>query len=121
LRDSLSSVAAQVISRAHRMGATRDVSVELLVMRGTVEEALLRRQVQWAMHGGGCGGGRAAGGLGDGSGDPATAAAQGAGDEAGGGGGGAGERRKVAEADRRVERNALLLALRPVSTGAGPA
>jgi hypothetical protein len=32
----------QVVSRAHRMGATRPVTVELLVMRGTAEERLLR-------------------------------------------------------------------------------
>ncbi|KAJ7982315.1 F-box protein [Quillaja saponaria] len=31
----------QVISRAHRMGATRPIYVETLVMRGTIEEQML--------------------------------------------------------------------------------
>ncbi|KDO49062.1 hypothetical protein CISIN_1g0010982mg, partial [Citrus sinensis] len=31
----------QVISRAHRMGATRPIHVETLAMRGTVEEQML--------------------------------------------------------------------------------
>lgn len=31
----------QVISRAHRMGATRPVYVETLAMRGTIEEQML--------------------------------------------------------------------------------
>lgn len=31
----------QVISRAHRMGATRPVHVETLAMRGTIEEQML--------------------------------------------------------------------------------
>jgi len=32
----------QVISRAHRMGATRPIHVETLAMRGTVEEQMLK-------------------------------------------------------------------------------
>ncbi len=36
------SFCPQIVSRAHRMGATRKVHVELLVMRNTVEEKLLR-------------------------------------------------------------------------------
>lgn len=31
----------QVISRAHRMGATRPIHVETLAMRGTIEEQML--------------------------------------------------------------------------------
>lgn len=31
----------QVISRAHRMGATRPINVETLAMRGTIEEQML--------------------------------------------------------------------------------
>lgn len=31
----------QVISRAHRMGATRPIQVETLAMRGTIEEQML--------------------------------------------------------------------------------
>lgn len=31
----------QVVSRAHRMGATRPIHVETLAMRGTVEEQML--------------------------------------------------------------------------------
>lgn len=33
----------QVVSRAHRMGATRPIHVETLVMKGTAEEDILRR------------------------------------------------------------------------------
>ncbi|KAG6421810.1 hypothetical protein SASPL_118367 [Salvia splendens] len=36
------SVEEQVISRAHRMGATRPIHVETLAMRGTIEEQMLR-------------------------------------------------------------------------------
>lgn len=32
----------QVISRAHRMGATRPINVETLAMNGTVEEQMLK-------------------------------------------------------------------------------
>jgi SNF2 family DNA or RNA helicase len=32
----------QVVSRAHRMGATRPIHVETLAMRGTIEEQMLR-------------------------------------------------------------------------------
>lgn len=32
----------QVISRAHRMGATRPIYVETLAMRGTIEEQMLK-------------------------------------------------------------------------------
>jgi hypothetical protein len=32
----------QVISRAHRMGATRPIQVETLAMRGTIEEQMLK-------------------------------------------------------------------------------
>ncbi|KAL5730111.1 hypothetical protein ACHQM5_002978 [Ranunculus cassubicifolius] len=35
------SVEEQVISRAHRMGATRPINVETLAMRGTIEEQML--------------------------------------------------------------------------------
>lgn len=31
----------QVISRAHRMGATRPIHVETLAMRGTIEEQMV--------------------------------------------------------------------------------
>lgn len=37
----LISMEEQVISRAHRMGATRPVHVETLAMRGTIEEQML--------------------------------------------------------------------------------
>lgn len=36
------SMEEQVISRAHRMGATRPIHVETLAMRGTVEEQMLK-------------------------------------------------------------------------------
>ncbi|KAL1564338.1 F-box protein [Salvia divinorum] len=36
------SMEEQVISRAHRMGATRPIHVETLAMRGTIEEQMLR-------------------------------------------------------------------------------
>ncbi|GLC42941.1 hypothetical protein PLESTB_001816700 [Pleodorina starrii] len=36
------SLEQQVVSRAHRMGAKKDVEVETLVMRGSAEEALMR-------------------------------------------------------------------------------
>lgn len=32
----------QVISRAHRMGATRPIHVETLAMNGTIEEQMLK-------------------------------------------------------------------------------
>lgn len=35
------SMEEQVISRAHRMGATRPIHVETLAMRGTIEEQML--------------------------------------------------------------------------------
>lgn len=38
----LISMEEQVISRAHRMGATRPVHVETLAMRGTIEEQMLQ-------------------------------------------------------------------------------
>jgi len=38
----LISMEEQVISRAHRMGATRPIHVETLAMRGTVEEQMLK-------------------------------------------------------------------------------
>lgn len=37
----------QVISRAHRMGATRPVHVETLAMRGTIEEQMLEFLQVW--------------------------------------------------------------------------
>lgn len=37
----------QVISRAHRMGATRPVHVETLAMRGTIEEQMLAFLQVW--------------------------------------------------------------------------
>jgi len=37
------SLEEQVISRAHRMGATREVTVEIIAMKATYEEAMLRR------------------------------------------------------------------------------
>uniref|UniRef100_A0A804N7H0 Helicase C-terminal domain-containing protein n=2 Tax=Zea mays TaxID=4577 RepID=A0A804N7H0_MAIZE len=36
------SMEEQVISRAHRMGATRPIHVETLAMRGTIEEQMLK-------------------------------------------------------------------------------
>ena len=39
---SLISMEEQVISRAHRMGATRPINVETLAMRGTIEEQMLK-------------------------------------------------------------------------------
>lgn len=36
------SMEEQVISRAHRMGATRPIQVETLAMRGTIEEQMLK-------------------------------------------------------------------------------
>lgn len=36
------SMEEQVISRAHRMGATRPINVEILAMRGTIEEQMLK-------------------------------------------------------------------------------
>uniref|UniRef100_A0A453GN31 Uncharacterized protein n=1 Tax=Aegilops tauschii subsp. strangulata TaxID=200361 RepID=A0A453GN31_AEGTS len=36
------SMEEQVISRAHRMGATRPINVETLAMRGTIEEQMLQ-------------------------------------------------------------------------------
>lgn len=38
----LISMEEQVISRAHRMGATRPIQVETLAMRGTIEEQMLK-------------------------------------------------------------------------------
>lgn len=38
---NLISMEEQVISRAHRMGATRPIHVETLAMRGTIEEQML--------------------------------------------------------------------------------
>lgn len=38
---NLTSMEEQVISRAHRMGATRPIQVETLAMRGTIEEQML--------------------------------------------------------------------------------
>ena len=35
------SMEEQVISRAHRMGASRPINVETLAMRGTIEEQML--------------------------------------------------------------------------------
>lgn len=35
------SMEEQVVSRAHRLGATRPVTVETLAMRGTIEEQML--------------------------------------------------------------------------------
>lgn len=41
----------QVISRAHRMGATRPIFVETLAMRGTIEEQMLKLlQVRFGSH-----------------------------------------------------------------------
>lgn len=37
----------QVISRAHRMGALRDVYVEVFVVRGSVDELTVRNRDQW--------------------------------------------------------------------------
>ncbi|XP_057807863.1 F-box protein At3g54460 [Salvia miltiorrhiza] len=45
------SMEEQVISRAHRMGATRPIHVETLAMRGTIEEQMLR----FLQDGNGCG------------------------------------------------------------------
>ena len=42
LFSSLISMEEQVISRAHRMGATRPINVETLAMRGTIEEQMLK-------------------------------------------------------------------------------
>ena len=39
------SLEEQVVSRAHRMGAREEVMVEVLVMRGTLEEEIMRRCV----------------------------------------------------------------------------
>jgi hypothetical protein len=39
---SLVSMEEQVISRAHRMGATRPINVETLAMRGTIEEQMIK-------------------------------------------------------------------------------
>lgn len=36
------SMEEQVISRAHRMGATRPISVETLAMHGTIEEQMVK-------------------------------------------------------------------------------
>lgn len=36
------SMEEQVISRAHRMGATRPIQVETLAMRGTIEEQMVK-------------------------------------------------------------------------------
>lgn len=36
------SMEEQVISRAHRMGATRPIHVETLAMHGTIEEQMLK-------------------------------------------------------------------------------
>lgn len=36
------SMEEQVISRAHRMGATRPINVETLAMYGTIEEQMLK-------------------------------------------------------------------------------
>ena len=38
---NLISMEEQVISRAHRMGATRPIHVETLAMRSTIEEQML--------------------------------------------------------------------------------
>lgn len=35
------SMEEQVVSRAHRMGATRPIHVEILAMRGTIEEQMM--------------------------------------------------------------------------------
>lgn len=39
----------QVISRAHRMGATRPIRVETLAMRGTIEEQMLEFLQVWLL------------------------------------------------------------------------
>jgi hypothetical protein len=98
---SSASLEEQVVARAHRMGASRDVVVEVVVMQGTLEEAMLRRQPRW------WGGGAAM------DGEAAAAEAPVAEAEARAGGGGDVERKRL-EAGRRAERNALLLSLRPV-------
>lgn len=41
------SVEEQVVSRAHRMGASQEVRVEIVAMKGTYEEAMLRRSGDW--------------------------------------------------------------------------
>lgn len=48
---NLFSMEEQVISRAHRMGATRPIHVETLAMSGTVEEQMLKfLQVERSFH-----------------------------------------------------------------------
>lgn len=39
----------QVISRAHRMGATRPIHVETLAMSGTIEEQMLEFLQVWLL------------------------------------------------------------------------
>lgn len=47
----LFSMEEQVISRAHRMGATRPIHVETLAMSGTIEEQMLKfLQVERSFH-----------------------------------------------------------------------
>ncbi|KFG33956.1 SWI2/SNF2-containing protein, partial [Toxoplasma gondii FOU] len=41
------NVEQQVISRAHRMGALRDVHVEIFILKDTVEETILQRRGVW--------------------------------------------------------------------------
>jgi hypothetical protein len=45
----LISMEEQVISRAHRMGATQPIQVETLAMRGTIEEQMLKH-LQVCLH-----------------------------------------------------------------------
>eukprot|EP00887_Chlorella_sp_A99_P007154 scaffold2.g7154.t1 len=102
----------QVVSRAHRMGVTQDVTVELLAMRGTLEEHMLaqmQREGRW--------GAAAAASPAAGDGTATSAAAAGADDAAGAaarGDGRAGRGAAAKEAAERETRNALLLSLRPV-------
>ncbi|KAK9807648.1 hypothetical protein WJX72_005276 [[Myrmecia] bisecta] len=87
------SLQEQVVARAHRMGATRPIHVETLVMKGTAEEDIVRlrdQRVQPAEE------------L-----RPVSCPA--------GAGGGGGRQREGCEADRRGQRNHILLALRRVA------
>jgi hypothetical protein len=45
----LISMEEQVISRAHRMGATQPIQVETLAMRGTIEEQMIKH-LQVCLH-----------------------------------------------------------------------
>ncbi|KAL4420646.1 hypothetical protein ABPG75_010302 [Micractinium tetrahymenae] len=117
------AVLEQVVGRAHRMGAKRAVYVEVLAMRGTVEESMVQRAAGAASAAGIAGTAGITGAAGAAPAGPDAqqqqqqqqeGPRQPAAQPAAGAAGSSRARQQSAEEKRTAERKVLLLALRPV-------